>query len=390
MKIGLVLSSTPAYSETFFNSKIKGLQENGYEVVLFVQNKEPSFQLCPVFVAPKVHKNIIRQFIAFIITAIKLLPHLPRVIQFLKLEKQENTSRTEMLKKVFLSAHILPHQLDWLHFGFATMSLGKELVAKSIGAKMAVSFRGFDINVFPLKNPTCYNLLWQQVDKVHSISNYLLQESYNLGLSKTTPYSIITPAVTIEKQVIPTNLIVEKKIIILTIARLHWIKGLDLAISAMKILKDKNIAFEYRIIGGGTNEYYERYQYQVYELGLQDCVFFEGKLSHAKTFELLQKSSIYLQPSINEGFCNALLEAQAFGKLCIATNVGGIPENIENNKTGWLINNFEASALASKIMEVLNLTEDEQQLVQFNAQQRVFQYFNIAQQQAAFKRFYSE
>ena len=29
MKIGLVLRSTPAYSETFFNSKIKGLQKNG-------------------------------------------------------------------------------------------------------------------------------------------------------------------------------------------------------------------------------------------------------------------------------------------------------------------------------------------------------------------------
>jgi len=32
--IGLVLPNTPAYSETFFNSKIKGLQENGCEVIL--------------------------------------------------------------------------------------------------------------------------------------------------------------------------------------------------------------------------------------------------------------------------------------------------------------------------------------------------------------------
>ena len=40
MKIGIVLSSTPAYSETFFNSKIKGLQKNGFEVVLFVNSKD--------------------------------------------------------------------------------------------------------------------------------------------------------------------------------------------------------------------------------------------------------------------------------------------------------------------------------------------------------------
>ena len=48
MKIGLVLSSTPAYSETFFNSKIKGLQKNGFEVVLFVNSKDTHFDLCTV------------------------------------------------------------------------------------------------------------------------------------------------------------------------------------------------------------------------------------------------------------------------------------------------------------------------------------------------------
>ena len=40
MKIGIVLSSIPAYSETFFNSKIKGLQKNGFEVVLFINSKD--------------------------------------------------------------------------------------------------------------------------------------------------------------------------------------------------------------------------------------------------------------------------------------------------------------------------------------------------------------
>ena len=38
MKIGIVLSSTPSYSETFFISKIKGLQKHGFEVVLFVNH----------------------------------------------------------------------------------------------------------------------------------------------------------------------------------------------------------------------------------------------------------------------------------------------------------------------------------------------------------------
>ena len=52
MKIGIVLSNTPAYSETFFSSKIKGLQKNGFEVILFVAHQNTAFDLCTVCKAP--------------------------------------------------------------------------------------------------------------------------------------------------------------------------------------------------------------------------------------------------------------------------------------------------------------------------------------------------
>ena len=48
MRIGIVLSSIPAYSETFFNSKIKGLQKNGFEVFLFINSKDNFFDLFTV------------------------------------------------------------------------------------------------------------------------------------------------------------------------------------------------------------------------------------------------------------------------------------------------------------------------------------------------------
>ena len=56
-RIGLVLSAVPGYSETFFRNKIKGLQLADYQVILFVQTNDPSFDLCPVRVAPRVYKN---------------------------------------------------------------------------------------------------------------------------------------------------------------------------------------------------------------------------------------------------------------------------------------------------------------------------------------------
>ena len=62
MKIGIVLSNTPAYSETFFSSKIKGLQKNGFEVILFVAHQNTAFDLCTVCKAPYSSKKILSNY----------------------------------------------------------------------------------------------------------------------------------------------------------------------------------------------------------------------------------------------------------------------------------------------------------------------------------------
>src|SRR5690606_33167127 len=133
----------------------------------------------------------------------------------------------QIFKKIYLNTHLLKANLDWLHFGFATMALGSETVAKAINAKMAVSFRGFDINVYPIKHPNCYQRLWKYVDKVHSISKYLLDKARGMGLSEDTLYTIITPAVKLDNLSVPKSITTSSDHIkIVTIARLTWIKGL--------------------------------------------------------------------------------------------------------------------------------------------------------------------
>src|SRR5690554_6045256 len=169
MKIGIILFNTPGYSETFFRSKIKGLQENGVEVRLFCYNKEDDFLLCPVIESRKVSQNTLIQTWRFIKEFVLLSPHLSRVIRYIRLERNERTEWTELFKRIYLNSNLLKANLDWLYFGFATMALGSETVAKAIGAKMAVSFRGSDMAVYPVKNPGCYTMLWKYLDKVHTI-----------------------------------------------------------------------------------------------------------------------------------------------------------------------------------------------------------------------------
>ncbi len=392
MIIGLVIPSTPSYSETFFNSKIKGLLKNGFEVVVFTQTIDPSFKLCKVVKSPKVNGNKFLFLLNTVKVFFKLLLHLKKVIRYYRLLKGFGFSLKAILTRVYLNSHILSNKVDWLHFGFATQAIGSEHVAKAIGAKMAVSFRGFDINVYPLKHKNCYLDVWKNVDKVHSISQYLIEQAYNLQLQKSVPTSIITPA--IDEGVFKIfkseqNSECLSQLTICSVARLNWIKDLTTALETIKILKEKGIDINYHIIGDGDNKERERYLFMVNQLGLENNVVFHRKLNHNDTLELVSRSDIYLQTSLNEGFCNAVLEAQALGRLCVASNVGGLKENIVNGKTGWLVESQKPELFAKKIIDVIQLSDKEKVTISENAKSRVQENFLLSDQNLKFVEFYN-
>ena len=386
MKIGLVLSSTPAYSETFFNSKIKGLQKNGFEVVLFVNSKDTHFDLCTVK-----EQVQFRSFFIFLKSLGLILTKLSTLLKFISLERKQNVSFKRILKKLILNQHILQESnVDWLHFGFATQAIGRENIAKAIGAKMAVSLRGFDIGIYPLKNPKCYDLLWLNINKLHVISNDLLNLAYANGFKKNVPYQKITPAIDTSffinqslKDASNKNLLQ-----LMTIGRLHWKKDYTSIIIALKNLKDRGIDFEYTIIGDGPEE--EKLKYLVYELGLINNIIFTGKISQKEILIYFKKSHFYLQYSLQEGFCNAVLEAQSMGVLPIVSNAEGLSENVLNNITGWVIQKNSPKLLAEKIVEVINLPESNKEKIRKQAIERVTKEFNIEKQQKEFIDFYTK
>lgn len=388
MKIGLVLSKTPAYSETFFLSKINGLKVSGFDITLFVQKKENDFSLCEVIVSPRVDNgNKLAQFFRVLYVSLGLLIKNPRsLFKFVSLELKANRSWIQIVKNMYNNAHILKADLDWLHFGFATMAIQSEHVAQAIGAKMAVSFRGFDLDVYPIKHPDCYPLLFKNVDKVHAISKYMLDKGYELGLSKDKLYKIITPAIDVLKFKRKEQ-VRSPKLQILTIARLHWIKGLEYCIRAMKLVKDQGIDFTYSIVGEGIE--YDRLQNLIQSLELSKHVVLEGRKDHDDVLDYLSRADIYIQYSESEGFCNAVLEAQAMGLLCITSDGGALPENVIDQRTGWIVPKKNPEKLSEKILEVLALSEIEKNNIRIQAQKRVLIDFNLEKQQKEFADFYN-
>lgn len=388
MTIGLVLSNPPGYSETFFRSKIKGLQGNGMEVVLFSRGSG-DFDLCPVKVQPKVSRNPVLQGLYFLKVYLSLLPHLKTVCRYIKLEREEGTAWGSLFKKIYLNAHILKTNVNWLHFGFATMALGSETVAKSIGAKMAVSFRGYDMTVYPVKNPGCYERMWKYVDKIHSLSDYLISEAKKHGMPEQITTTKITPAVNIDLfHSEHENLKREPVPVILTVGRLHWIKNYPQVLEALAVVADKGYDFLYKIIGDGPE--WERIAFTAYDLGISDKVQFLGRIPHDEVQKQLVTASIYLQYSLQEGFCNAVLEAQAMGKLCIVSDAEGLAENVLDEQTGWVVPRNKPELLAEKIIQVLQLSKEEQEAFSKRAIERVQEEFNLDKQGREFMEFYGD
>lgn len=90
-------------------------------------------------------------------------------------------------------------------------------------------------------------------------------------------------------------------------------------------------------------------------LGISDSIRFLG--SRTDVPDLLAVTDLLVHPSLEEGFCNALIEAMAAGRPVVATDVGGNAEAVVHGKTGWIVPPRDVTRLADASIEVLSLPD---------------------------------
>ena len=170
----MVLPNVPSYSETFLESLINGLIQKGNEVIVLARNRDRVVTAYPVFKPYTVTGNSLLVSIKVVIVVIRLfLARHSVVLNYLKLVNNDGIRGKNALNHLYLNSHILSKSLDWLYFGFATMTLRREQVAKAIGAKMMMSIRCYDISITPLGNNNYYYFTWKYLDKFHYLSGDL-------------------------------------------------------------------------------------------------------------------------------------------------------------------------------------------------------------------------
>ena len=133
----------------------------------------------------------------------------------------------------------------------------------------------------------------------------------------------------------------------MTVSRLVKKNGIADLIKAMKFVSGQLV-----IVGSGRLK--PSLESLTKQFNLTDRVEFIGSVDNQKVYQYLSRSNIFVRPSLSEGLGSAFLEAMAMKVPVIATPVGGIPDFLEDERTGWFCQVNNPKSIAEKINYILN------------------------------------
>ncbi len=163
---------------------------------------------------------------------------------------------------------------------------------------------------------------------------------------------------------------------LLFVGQLEEFKGLDYLLDALPAVRVAHPQVRLRL-AYQTASLLDRYRSQVQRLGLSGCVEFLGAKTAAGLAELYSAATVVISPSLGECLSTVVLEAMSCGAAVVATDVGGIHEQLDEN-TGVIVPRRDSPALARAICALLENAGLRKQLGQA-AQRKVRSQFSVRQ-----------
>lgn len=144
---------------------------------------------------------------------------------------------------------------------------------------------------------------------------------------------------------------------LLFIGRLTEVKGVHHLLYAVRRLVTLGEDVVLEVLGDGPQR--QEYEQLSKELGIEEKVFFEGNQLRKQKF--YDEAEIFVYPSIwQEAFGISIVEALAQGLICVASDVGGIPEIVTDGGNGFLFTGGSIDALTEVLLKALQICRDEE------------------------------
>ena len=291
-------------------------------------------------------------------------------------EKDSTIKKLKYLKALpIVKKIILDFQPDILHSHFAT-SYGL-LGALSGFHPFVLSVWGTDIFTFPKKSflhkaMIKYNL--NRADKILSTSYIMAQETslYTNKNIEVTPFGIDM------KRFKPMNvdsLFNKDDIVIGTVKTLEKKYGIEYLIRAFNIVSDRypKLPLKLLIVGSGSLD--KDLKKLTKQLNIENKTIFTGKVPFVDVPKYHNMLSVSVSVSNSESFGVAIIEASSCAKPVVVSDVGGLPEVVEDEVSGFIVPPRDVQKTAYAI-EKLILDKDLRNKIGNSGRERVRKLYN--------------
>lgn len=136
-----------------------------------------------------------------------------------------------------------------------------------------------------------------------------------------------------------------------TVGRISKEKGQDIALKALSILKVKGLNIKWVFVGGGSS-FFDYCKQLSDEMDLNEEAVFLGPLINP--YPYIKNCDVYIQPSLNEGYCISLAEARVFNKPIVSTDFAGAHEQLSHYGNPYEIVLQSPEDLSDAIIRVTN------------------------------------
>lgn len=177
----------------------------------------------------------------------------------------------------------------------------------------------------------------------------------------------------------------EESFLIVTVAVLREPKGIQFMIHAMESIVQSQPHIHYLIVGEG--KYKENLENLVREKNLGKHISFAGQRSDIS--EILYASDLFVLPTLTDALPTVLIEAMSAGKAIVASNVGGVPEIVEDRISGILIQPGDPDQLAKSCLSIAG-DDNKRKAMEIAGLRIVKEKFNIDMQVKALSKLYKE
>ncbi|MGH6877896.1 MAG: glycosyltransferase [Rhizomicrobium sp.] len=253
---------------------------------------------------------------------------------------------------------LLDTSADVIHFQHVGLALQYQSLLSQIQAPKVVSCRGSDVLVEAIDSPWVTERLGYvlpRVDRIHCVSQDLADRCVSFGARPDQLFISRTGAnLNVFARQAPGIRPEGVGMRLISVARLHWVKGFEYAVQAVRLLRESGQRVTYTIIGPDYGAAAE-IRLAIRDYGLEDVVKMTGHLPPQGVRDMLAGADVFLQPSVSEGTPIAVMEAMAMAMALpvVATDVGGAREIVEDGVHGHVVPSRDPSAIAVAIEKLL-------------------------------------